>query len=596
MLSGSQFSVLNYCRLNPGATQRAIAEKSGLSLGVVNGSLKELQQMELIDESSAITERGMKALAPYKVDNAIIMAAGLSSRFAPISYEKPKGVLSVRGEVLIERQIRQLREAGVEDITIVLGYKKEEFFYLEDLLGVHIVINPEYNTRNNNSTIRKIQHLLGNTYICSSDNYFTENPFEEYVYESYYSAAFAEGETDEWCLITKGKNNLITGATVGGENSWIMLGHVYWDRSFSATFSRILDEVYDKPETTGKLWEEIYIEHVDQLPMVMRKYPAGVIWEFDNLAELRDFDPEFIDNVDSSILDNICSVLKCKRGDVRDITPIKQGLTNLSFRFFVGDDEREYVYRHPGPGSDEITNRRAEATAEQIVSAAGIDGTFIYEDPETGWKLSYYFDGCRPVEYHDWDDVALAMKLANKLHSLDADCGYDFDVHADTMHTLKLLKGHKQTSMFRDFDELLEKAERFNELAKAHGARKVLCHNDFYPPNFLIDKDGGVQLIDWEYTGMSDYASDLAVFICCCEDYSYEDSVRIFELYNNGPMEPEDLFHCVAFSCVVAFHWLVWALYQDAFSEPVGDLLYFYYRYTKMFAEEADKLAEQLGL
>jgi len=29
----------------------------------------------------------------YQVDNAIIMAAGLSSRFAPISYEKPKALI-----------------------------------------------------------------------------------------------------------------------------------------------------------------------------------------------------------------------------------------------------------------------------------------------------------------------------------------------------------------------------------------------------------------------------------------------------------------------------------------------------------------------
>jgi CTP:phosphocholine cytidylyltransferase-like protein len=47
------------------------------------------------------------------------MAAGTSSRFAPLSYEKPKGLLKVKGEILIERQIRQLQEAGITDITIV---------------------------------------------------------------------------------------------------------------------------------------------------------------------------------------------------------------------------------------------------------------------------------------------------------------------------------------------------------------------------------------------------------------------------------------------------------------------------------------------
>ncbi len=39
----------------------------------------------------------------YQVDNAIIMAAGLSSRFAPISYEKPKALIKIKGEILLER-------------------------------------------------------------------------------------------------------------------------------------------------------------------------------------------------------------------------------------------------------------------------------------------------------------------------------------------------------------------------------------------------------------------------------------------------------------------------------------------------------------
>ncbi len=145
-----------------------MAAASGLSLGTANATIKALRAFGLVDDSLAPTDAALDALAPFKVDNAVIMAAGLSSRFAPISYEKPKGVLRVRGEVLIERQIRQLREAGIDDITVVVGYKKEEFFYLEDLFGVRIVINHEYATRNNNSTIRCVQHLLGNTYICSS--------------------------------------------------------------------------------------------------------------------------------------------------------------------------------------------------------------------------------------------------------------------------------------------------------------------------------------------------------------------------------------------------------------------------------------------
>lgn len=75
----------------------------------------------------------------YCVDNAIILAAGTASRFAPLSYEKPKALIEVKGEVLIERQIRQLQEAGIPEIILVVGYKKEQFYYLQEKFGVRIV-------------------------------------------------------------------------------------------------------------------------------------------------------------------------------------------------------------------------------------------------------------------------------------------------------------------------------------------------------------------------------------------------------------------------------------------------------------------------
>ena len=72
----------------------------------------------------------------YTVDNAIILAAGTSSRFAPLSYERPKALITVKGEILIERQIRQLQQAGVPEIFVVTGYRSEQLVYVADKFGV----------------------------------------------------------------------------------------------------------------------------------------------------------------------------------------------------------------------------------------------------------------------------------------------------------------------------------------------------------------------------------------------------------------------------------------------------------------------------
>lgn len=206
----------------------------------------------------------------YTVDNAIIMAAGVSSRFAPLSYEKPKALTEVKGEVLIERQIRQLQEAGIREIYIIVGYKAEQFAYLQDKMGVQLIANDAYMTRNNHSSIYAARHLIRNTYICSADNYFLANPFEREVDESYYSAVYADGDTKEWCMQTDA-DGYISQVTVDGRDAWYMLGHAFWSEKFSERFLRFLEAEYEDPRTKGLFWENIFMNHLDVLKMKMRK-------------------------------------------------------------------------------------------------------------------------------------------------------------------------------------------------------------------------------------------------------------------------------------------------------------------------------------
>lgn len=278
-----------------------------------------------------------------KVENAIIMAAGFSSRFAPISYEYPKSLIKVKGQILIERQILQLKEAGIDDITIVVGYKKELFYYLIDQFQVKIVENPDYASRNNHSTIYAVKEKLGNTYICSADNYFTKNVFEAYVNRAYYSSVYEEGETNEWRIETD-ETGLITDLKIGGKDSWVMLGHVFFSRDFSNKFVEILEDVYANPETKNLLWESIYLDHLNELDLYIREYPKETIFEFDTLDELRVFDPQYIDSTGSKILQTICEQLNCNESDITRFSPIKKDVETIGFDCFIKGTAYSYYY------------------------------------------------------------------------------------------------------------------------------------------------------------------------------------------------------------------------------------------------------------
>lgn len=279
-----------------------------------------------------------------KVDNAIIMAAGTSSRFAPLSYERHKAMTVVRGEVLIERQIEQLLAAGVPEIYVVTGYKAEQFDYLVSKYGVKLLHNPDYLTRNNNSSIWVAREVLGNSYLCSSDNYFAENPFRAEVDHAYYAAEYAEGRTAEWCMTEDAEGN-IRAVTIGGEKAWYMLGHTFWSRAFSQRFLAILEAEYDLPETADKLWEKIFMAHLDVLKMKIEKYAPGVIYEFDTLDELREFDESYWTDTRSRLLKAAAARLGVREEDLTHITSLKSRTTEaIGFAFDCGGRRYSWLY------------------------------------------------------------------------------------------------------------------------------------------------------------------------------------------------------------------------------------------------------------
>ena len=280
----------------------------------------------------------------YKVDNAIIMAAGTASRFAPLSYERPKALIKVKGEILIERQITQLREAGIDEIILVVGYMKESFEYLKEKFGVKIVENNEYLTRNNNGSIYAAREYLKNTYICSSDNYFSKNPFEAEVDDSYYAAVYADGDTKEWCM-TEDAEGYIDSVTVGGRDAWFMLGHTFWSEDFGKRFLEILLPRYNDPDTVGLLWESIYMQNLDTLKMKIRKYPDDYIFEFDTLDELREFDTSYRADTRSAILKGIAQRLGCGEDELVEVTAYKTHDNSAAGMTFVAGTDK-YIYNY----------------------------------------------------------------------------------------------------------------------------------------------------------------------------------------------------------------------------------------------------------
>ena len=228
--------------------------------------------------------------------NAIILAAGKSNRFAPFTYEKPKGLFIVRGEVLIERQIEQLIESGIDEIIVVIGYMKEKFFYLEQKFHqVKLVVNNTFGKYGNIYSLFVAKEYLNNTYICCADQYFLHNPFLEdnadnisYRACSFYTKKFREFSID----YTDAK--VISGCYIGGSDKMAMIGHAYFNERFSQKFKEFMENEINDFGIANTFWEEFYEKHIKELTLYIKEYENDEILEFDTIDELRKFDSDFL--------------------------------------------------------------------------------------------------------------------------------------------------------------------------------------------------------------------------------------------------------------------------------------------------------------
>ena len=152
------------------------------------------------DEVLGITPEGLAALEPYRVKRAIVLAAGFGSRMMPATADRPKPMVRVNGVRLIDTLLDALTAAGINDITVVGGYRFEKLYdLLEKYPFLRLIDNKDYARTNNiSSAVLSSDYLKDGCYYCEADLYIT-NPqvITKYQYASNILGSWSM-ETDDW--------------------------------------------------------------------------------------------------------------------------------------------------------------------------------------------------------------------------------------------------------------------------------------------------------------------------------------------------------------------------------------------------------------
>ena len=526
-----------------------------------------------------------------KVKNAVILAAGKSFSFAPFSYETPKALFKIKGETLVERLIRQLREAGVGEISVVVGCMREKLFFLEKKWGVHIIENSLYASKNNIYSLQLARDYLCDSFVCHCDNYYVDNPFLSHGTSefSYRQVVAKEGIDGEFNCYVDDSGRIRKIVSNDAEAKLSLVGYAYFNEDFAREFLSLYDATRRGLSVDRLFWEEFVGMHLDRLALHAVHTDTCKVLEFDSVEQVRMFDPTLIENLNSGIVINICNTLKCNRSDIEDIRALTKGLTNVSFTFSVRGER--YVYRHPGGSSASLVNRHGEYQAQNIAHDLDIDKTLVWIHPNEGWKISRYVDNTYDFSYDDINALHNVLRLLRRLHTSGAATDYVYDPLsvADKMMALAC---NADASLRATFSGVRTKLGKLYDYTRMDGVPYCLCHNDSYWPNFLIS-DKSLDLIDWEYAGMCDPANDFGGIIG--RDKFYDDSQieDLLAVYLGHAPTAFERRHYFSFIPISAWVYFCWSLFKAGVNEPNGFFMHDCYRQINKFVDSMLKEYER---
>lgn len=117
---------------------------------------------------------------------ALILAAGVGSRLAPITDRCPKCMVPVGGKPIIFKQIENLRLNGISDITIIAGYKADilEQAVKSSFTGINIIYNKDYAQTNNMfSAYMGHEAIQKNNFLMMNADVFFDASIIQNLYE-----------------------------------------------------------------------------------------------------------------------------------------------------------------------------------------------------------------------------------------------------------------------------------------------------------------------------------------------------------------------------------------------------------------------------
>lgn len=464
-----------------------------------------------------------------KVIQAVVLASKERECFG-----MPAGFLKLDGQTIIERLITVLSSMGINDITIVTGYKKEYYDKLAKKRNFNLIYDEKYREAGSMHGLAMAEkHIKGDFILIEDNSVFEENAAKTLAEDENDICAAAKGifkisfgaykKVIEYCT-QNGKLNLDIENALreAAENEGLSFknieGFAYGTAGGQKEYETLRNEIYPK--------------------LLEKERLARMEYAREKAAE----------------------ILNVPIAEIKDIEQLG-GLSNRNYKITVKGED--LVIRIAGNG--QFTDRENERINSSIAYGIGLDCKTLYFNEETGIKICEYIKDARTMNPEEAKKEHNMELIANALRTLH-ECGkmfkIDFDPFKDTLYyESELLKANGK--VFEGYEEEKQKFLPLKDELEKLGMVMAPCHLDALPENFVKSGEDRIYLIDWEFSGNYDRLWDVASVIVECGYSKEEEELFLNKYFLRQPTEAERkriLIHKISQDMC----WCMWAAAKAA--------------------------------
>ena len=246
------------------------------------------------------------------------------------------------------------------------------------------------------------------------------------------------------------------------------------------------------------------------------------------------------------------------------------GMMNHSYKI-TRNDGQEYLVRIPGEGTEEMVNRSDERKSTELGCRLGIDSELLFFGDD-GRKVMRFIHDPQPMTdevMRRKDVLEQAAAIFHKLHTCGIDTGVRFEVFEMADLYEKLIRDGG-VAFYDDYADVKQTVMDIKaEVDKDGEAPRVPCHNDCLVANWVLDGDGKLYLIDWEFSGMNEAMWDLSCLSIEAE-YTPENDDELLAAYYGREATLDEKKRFIAAKMYVDYLWTLWGLTRVPFD---GDFM-----------------------